>query len=131
MLITLYAPLPVKVRKENSSNVALAICMINNNLNDGNFNFDINEGAVFFKMTSSFFETDVNSEIFEYMLSAAADTVEDYYSRVSLIARSEQQFIEAEESDFDNSKKYPENIQQSNSDSHTSKDGEINSREKL
>lgn len=96
MLITLYSPMPIKVKKENSANVALAVCMINNSLSDGNFCFDVSDGTVFFKMTSSFCDINVNEDIFEYMLSVAADTMDDYFRKINQIAQSEEAFFENE-----------------------------------
>lgn len=94
MLITLFSPMPIQVRKEKSADIALAVCMINNSLSDGNFCFDVNDGTVFFKMTSSFCDTNVSEELFEYMLSVAADTMDDYFHKINQIARSEQPFSE-------------------------------------
>lgn len=94
MLVTLLAPMPVQIKKENSADVALAICMINNSLADGNFCFDVNDGTIFFKMTSSFRDTSVSEELFEYMLSVAADAVDDYFRKINQIARSEQPYSE-------------------------------------
>ncbi len=94
MLITLYSLVPVKVRKEKSADMAIAVCMINNNLTDGSFCFDTNDGTIFFKMTSSFCDTNVTEELFEYMLSVAADTMDDYFLKIKQIEKSEQPFSE-------------------------------------
>lgn len=94
MLVSLYSPVPVKIKRENFSNMALAVCIINNGLTDGNFCFEPSDGTVFFKMTSSFCDTNVSEELFEYMLSVAADTMDDYFLKISQIAKSEKPFEE-------------------------------------
>ena len=96
MLITLYSPIPVKVRKEKSADIAIAVCMINTSLTDGGFCFDTSDGSVFFKMTSSFCDTNVTEELFEYMLSVAADTIDDYFRKIKHIALSEQPYSDSE-----------------------------------
>lgn len=92
MLITLYSPVPVKVKKEKFADMALAVCIINNGLTDGCFCFDPNDGTVFLKMTSSFCDTNVSEELFEYMLSVAADIMDDYFPKINHIAKCEQPF---------------------------------------
>ncbi len=82
MLITLCSPVPIRVNKENTADIALGICMINNTLEDGGFCLDITNSLVYFKMTTSFYETRINDTVFEYMLSASADILDEYYPKL-------------------------------------------------
>lgn len=97
MLITLYSPVPIKLIKDKTADMALAICMINNALEDGSFCLDICDELIYFKMTSSFYETKVNDSMFEYMLSTAADIIDEYYPRLKKLAGSEQPYKDNEE----------------------------------
>ena len=80
MLITLYSPLPIE----------LAVCMINSTLEDGLFCMDLKNNLLYFKMTSSFYETQIHDTIFEYMLSASADIIDEYYPKLKMLAGSEE-----------------------------------------
>ena len=86
MLITLYSTVPVRVGQENLGDMALALCMINNTISDGSFCIDIGEGILYFKMTVSFYESTVSDTVFEYMLSTAADTIDEYYPGLHRLA---------------------------------------------
>lgn len=82
MLINLYSPLDISVSAKSSAEAALALCIINNRLSHGCFYLDVDDKLLYFRMTTSFYETDLNGMLFEYMLSAAADTIEEYSSEI-------------------------------------------------
>ncbi len=78
MLVTLYSPLGGLVPYSGAGDISLALCMINNSVSDGAFCYDITNRLIYFRMTSSFYNSGPTDFIFEYMLSAAADTVDEY-----------------------------------------------------
>ena len=78
MLVTLYSPLFRHVPSECTTDAALALCMVNNRLPDGELCFDINDRLIYFKMTASFYNAGLSESVFEYMLSVAADTIDAY-----------------------------------------------------
>ena len=85
MLVSLYAPVPLIVPPDNITDISLAICMINNSLSDGHFCIDTINRGVCFRMTSSFYNSRLNDSIYEYMLSAAADSIDEYYPKLKII----------------------------------------------
>lgn len=90
MLISLYAPMNVDVSWKNVSDLAFALCVINDSLSDGHFCFDRRNMGVYFKMTSSFYNSFINDSIFEYMLSVAAEQTDEYYSKITKLTASWQ-----------------------------------------
>lgn len=88
MLITLYSPLPIEVNNEKASDMALAVCIINSSLDDGSFCMDLEHDLLYFKMTSSFYESQLNDTIFEYMLSTSADIIDEYYPKLKILAKN-------------------------------------------
>lgn len=90
MLITLYSPLPIELDNKKAAGMALAVCMINSTLEDGLFCMDLKNNLLYFKMTSSFYETQIHDTIFEYMLSASADIIDEYYPKLKMLAGSEE-----------------------------------------
>ena len=89
MLITLFSPIPIEIPEENTTDIAIAVCIINNKLSHGCFCIDTSEGVVYFKMTTSFYESNVSERVFEYMLSSAADTIDEYYPKIKNLAAQE------------------------------------------
>ena len=82
MLVTLYSPLNVFVPAYMATDTSLAVCMLNHSLADGCFCYDIGDGLVYFKMTSSFYNSKLDDSNFEYMLSYTADIIEEYGAKL-------------------------------------------------
>ncbi|MBR2176010.1 MAG: hypothetical protein IJ861_03575 [Clostridia bacterium] len=98
MLITLFSPVPLTFGKEKTADMSLAVCMINNSIADGSFCIDIKDRLLYFKMTASFYESTVNDTVFEYMLSTAANTVDEYYPKLHRLAKSGEPYSDSDSS---------------------------------
>ncbi len=85
MLINLLSPFPLTISREQAPDAALALCMINNELTHGNFYLDMDDQLLYYKMTNSFYETNLNGMLFEYMLSVSADIIDQYYPMLKKI----------------------------------------------
>ena len=83
MLISLYVPIEIDSGLRNVSDLAFALCVINDTLSDGHFCFDRRNTGVYFKMTSSFYNSILSESIFEYMLSVAAEKTDEYYLKIN------------------------------------------------
>ncbi len=98
-LSVLLSHLPFVVAEDKRVNVAVAISVINYQLVDGSFDFDINDGHLFFRMTSSFIESDLDKEVFAYMLMCSCVTIDMYNDKLFMIAKgmlSVEDFIKDE-----------------------------------
>ena len=83
MLTSLYVPIEINSGLKNVSDLAFALCVINDTLSDGYFGFDRRNIGVYFKMTSSFYNSLLSESIFEYMLSVAAEKTDEYYWKIN------------------------------------------------
>ncbi len=84
MLATLYAPLPLFIPGDQITELSVALCLINHTLSDGLFCYDITGGLLYFKMTASFYNSRPDDSVYEYMLSVAAETIDEYVPKLSL-----------------------------------------------
>ena len=85
---------------------ALAVCAANYTLIDGSFDYNIRNGKILFRMTSSYrggiFSENlifITKDMFKYMIAVAISTVEKYNDKFLMIAKGRmtiQQFIEQE-----------------------------------
>ncbi len=81
---------------------AVAVCVANYRLCHGSFDYDVTDGNIIFRMTSSYRDSIIGDELFEYMILVSASTVDKYNDKFFMIAKgamSLQQFIEQENSD--------------------------------
>ena len=84
-LIMLLSHLPFVVSEERRLDVAIATSIVNNSLVDGSFDYDITEGHMFFRMTSSFIESEIGNELFAYMLMCSCHTIDEYNDKFLML----------------------------------------------
>ena len=67
-------------------------CVINDSLSDGHFCFDRSGTSLYFKITASFYNSFTDESVFEYLLSVAAESTEEYYSKIKGITEKIQAY---------------------------------------
>lgn len=99
-IVSFLSWMPFKVEESKRVDVALATCVVNYVLADGSFDYDLTDGSILFRMTSSYRGSVLSEDLFEYMLMVAATTVDDYNDKFFMISKGMltiQQFIESEQ----------------------------------
>lgn len=97
-LIRILSLLPFKMNPEKRVEGAIATCVINYAIPDGCFTYDIEEGHIMFKATSSFKESLVGEEMFKYLISLACFTVDRFNDQLEKLNNGDisiTDFIEA------------------------------------
>lgn len=84
-IVMLYSVLPFDINPENRMEVALALTVINNNLIDGSFDYDITEGKIVYRMTACYRDSVLGTGLFEYMLSITLSTVDDFNDKLFML----------------------------------------------
>ena len=98
-IVSFMSWLPFKVEESKLVDIAVATCIVNYALVDGSFDFDMSDGSVMFRLTSSYKASTLGEELFKYMLMAALTTVDEYSSKFFMISKgmmSIEQFIASE-----------------------------------
>ena len=99
-VVQLLSRLPFQIPEEKRVDAAIAICVANNGLVDGSFDYDITEGEITFRLTSSYRESTLGADLFEYMILVSAGTIDDYNDKFFMLGKSMmtvQDFFEKEE----------------------------------
>lgn len=86
-LIILLSPQQYTIPRNKIVDAAMAIGHINYLLNDGSFDFDITDGTIAFRMTSSFRESLISTELLQYMIAVSVNTVDDYNDKLDDIGK--------------------------------------------
>ena len=86
--------LPFTVSDEKRVDCALAVCVANYGLPDGNFDYDIADGEITFRLTSSYRESALGEKLFEYMLVCASATVDEYNDKFLMISKGVLTFLQ-------------------------------------
>ena len=88
-VVRFLSKLPFKAPEDKLMEVALAVCGINNYLIDGNFDFDLNDGSLLFRMTASFIgETELCDDALERLILTSASTVDEYNDKLFMIIKN-------------------------------------------
>lgn len=86
-LVRLLSPIPALFEGDTRIAGAIATSQINYNLADGSFDFDYNKGKVLFRMTSSFKDSLISKDLFEYMVAVAGMTIDEYNDKLYMLAK--------------------------------------------
>ena len=84
LLSHLNFPIPLDKRLD----FAVAVSLINYNLIDGSFDFDIKEGNLYFKMTSSYIDSDIDKEVFYQMLYTSIAVIDEYNDKFLMLSKN-------------------------------------------
>ena len=96
-LVQLLSPMPFTVPEDKRMEMAVAVTVASNNLVDGSFDFDLSNGRIVFRQTSSYMESILGEELFTYMLMVSANTIDDYNDKFLMLAKGMmtlEQFID-------------------------------------
>lgn len=96
-VITFLSSMPFKAPEEKRVDVAIAVCVANYGMVNGSFDFDINDGEIRFRLTTSYCGCEIGEPFFMDMMSTALNTVDRYNDRFLMLAKglmTLEQFIE-------------------------------------
>lgn len=96
LLVMIMSHIPFVINEDKRLEVALGICAINNILVDGCFDYDVNSGSMFFRMTNSFVDSKLGNEAYHYLIICACQTIDEYNDKLLMLAKgmlSVEQFL--------------------------------------
>ena len=88
-LVMLFSQIPVIAPESRRAEMAVAVSRANCGMIDGSFDYDYQSGEIIFRMTSSFRDSLVGKEVFEYMLFCSCFTVDKYNDKFLMVAKSD------------------------------------------
>lgn len=96
-IVRILSPMPFTVPEDKRMDMAVAVNVANYGIMDGSFDYDISDGDVRFRLTSSYRESILSKELFDYMFMVSAFTIDEYNDRFLMLAKgmmSLEKFIE-------------------------------------
>ena len=76
-LVSCYTGQDFTVPEDKVPAFCMGVCAINNHLVDGSFDFDVLKRTVTYRLTVSYHDAVVGTELFEYMIDCSSATVDD------------------------------------------------------
>lgn len=96
-VVQFLAPMPFNMPEDKRIDAAIAVAVANYGMINGSFDFDISDGEIRFRLTTSYVETELSDELLERMILVAASTSDKYNDRFFMLAKgmmTVEQFIE-------------------------------------
>lgn len=97
-VISVISLLPVTFAEDKRVDGAVAIAMINRQIINGFFGYDVAKGHVFFRLPNSFMGSLLSEEAMRYLVYLACGAIDDYNDKLLMLAKgmiSIEQFMES------------------------------------
>lgn len=85
-LVRLSSRMPFNMNKNRLVEGAIATCAANYSLADGSFDYDLSDGEIIYRMTTSYRESVVSPKVFMYMVNYAAWAVDKFNDKFLMIS---------------------------------------------
>ncbi len=86
-IVTLLSKLPFTVPQEERGLMAMGVTLANWSMVDGNFDFGLHNGTIFFRLTTCIRESLISKEALEYMLFVSCATVDNYNDKFLMLMK--------------------------------------------
>lgn len=84
-LAILYSSMPFEIPKDMRVPMAVAVSLANCGIVDGGFDYDVEDGHLVFRLTASFKESLISSEVFDYMVDASCSMIDEYNDKFFMV----------------------------------------------
>ena len=91
-LVQMFSPISFTVNEDKRIDFAVAVTAINSGIVDGCFDYNITNGMLMFRITSSFIGSELSEDVFSYMLYCICSTVDEYNDKLLMLAKGELSF---------------------------------------
>ena len=88
-LIRAFSPMPFAFSAPKRVEGAIATCQANYRLVDGSFDYNVKDGRIIFRLTSSYRQSLISKELLTYMIACLCYTVDDYNDKFLMIDRGQ------------------------------------------
>ena len=96
-VVNVYSSLPFKVPEEQRELGAMMVCAANYGTINGCFDMDLTDGEIRYRMATSYRESLLGDELFNYMIGVSLSTVDRYNDKFLMVLKgmlSLEQFME-------------------------------------
>ncbi len=100
-VVQFVSPMSYKVPEDKRLEGAVAVSVANYGLINGSFDYDVADGEIRFRLTSSYLDSEIGEGLLEYMMMVGVTTTDRYNDKFFMLTKGMltlQQFIEQERS---------------------------------
>ena len=86
-LNSVFSKIPFTVSEEKRVELSVAVSMANYLLVDGNFDYNIANGDIIFRLTSSYLDSLIGKDLLEYMFMVSYKTIDDFNDKFFMLMK--------------------------------------------
>ena len=86
-LVRLLSPISFEFPEDKRMEGAVVTSFANYNLADGSFDYDVKTGKTVFRMTTSFIDSLISSELLHFMVGCACYTLDEYNDKFFMVSK--------------------------------------------
>ena len=86
-LISVLSQLPFSVPEDKRIEMSVAVSMANYLLVDGSFDYNIGEGDILFRLTSSYLDSLIGKELLQFMLMVSYKTIDNFNDKFFMLMK--------------------------------------------
>ncbi len=79
--------MPFTVPEDKRTDTALVLNVINENLINGSFSIDLEDGKIRFRMSAGYMGSLIGQEVYDYMFMVSALTIDEYNDKLMMYAK--------------------------------------------
>lgn len=100
-VVQFLSSMPFAIPEDKRIDCAVAVCVANYGLVDGSFDYDITDGEIRYRVTSSYRDSRLGPDLYEYLIMVGASTVDNYNDKFFALSKGYttiQEFIDNDRS---------------------------------
>lgn len=100
-VVQFMSPMMFRMPEDKRVDGAIAVCVANYGMVNGSFDYNINDGEISFRLTTSYVGCEIGEEFFMHMMVVALSTTDRYNDKFLMLSKgviTVQQFVESDES---------------------------------
>ena len=87
-LAVFMSKLPFSMPEDKRVDGAIAVCVANNGIINGTFDYDITTGDIWFRMSAPYCgNVDLSAEVFEYLMIIGTSTIDEYNDKLFMLSK--------------------------------------------
>lgn len=86
-LVMVISPLPFTFPEDKRLDGVVAMSVVNNRLVHGCFDYDVRDGHVFFRITSTFLDSLLSKDAAMYLIMVACHTIDEYNDKFLMLSK--------------------------------------------
>lgn len=89
MIVSIISPIPFEVPEDKRVGMTLAVTAANYTLADGSFDYNVSEGLIAYRLTTSYRDSIIGTNLIEYLLMCTCYSVDEYNDKFEKVIKDD------------------------------------------